>query len=234
MNPQITISSRFNGPPGSGNGGYSCGVLAAHVPGIARVRLHAPPPLDKAMLVTEAADGTMQMHDGETLVGSAVSVALDMEIPAPPSLAEAEQASKGFLCYEEHSYPTCFVCGPAREGNDGLSLHPGPVEDWNLLACAWRPAADLLDNNGMVLPEYVWSALDCPGFFAAVGKDLSPTLLGELIADIRHPVPGGEALVVYSWPMGKDGRKLWGGVAIADQSGKVLACSKTTWIALRE
>jgi len=67
-----------------------------------------------------------------------------------------------------------------------------------------------------------------------LGKDLLPTLLGELIVDIRHPVPGGEAVVVYSWPMGKDGRKLWGGVAIADQSGKVLACSKTTWIALRE
>ncbi|MEH6589776.1 MAG: hypothetical protein V7746_05960 [Halioglobus sp.] len=233
MNHQISIASRFNGPPGSGNGGYSCGTLAAYLPGVTRVRLHAPPPLDKPMQVSET-DGEVQLHDGETLVGSAVSVQLDMVIPDAPSLAEAEQASKGFLCFEDHSYPTCFVCGPGREGNDGLCLYPGPVKDWNLLACVWRPGADLLDDTGMVRPEFVWSALDCPGFFAAVGEDLLPTLLGELIADLKHPVPGSEPLVVFSWPMGREGRKLRGGVAIANQDGHVLACSQTTWIALRQ
>ena len=44
----LSIPARFNGPPASGNGGYSCGVLAACVAGPARVRLHAPPPLDRA------------------------------------------------------------------------------------------------------------------------------------------------------------------------------------------
>ena len=42
----VSIPSRFNGPPLSGNGGYSCGVLAAFIDGPAQVRLHVPPPLD--------------------------------------------------------------------------------------------------------------------------------------------------------------------------------------------
>ena len=31
MEVAITIPARFNGPPASGNGGYSCGLLAAHL-----------------------------------------------------------------------------------------------------------------------------------------------------------------------------------------------------------
>ena len=27
----VTVGSRFNGPPGMGNGGYSAGLLGAHV-----------------------------------------------------------------------------------------------------------------------------------------------------------------------------------------------------------
>ena len=48
MDRSVIIPSRFNGPPDSGNGGYSCGVLAAFIDGPARVRLHVPPPLDKS------------------------------------------------------------------------------------------------------------------------------------------------------------------------------------------
>ena len=83
------------------------------------------------------------------------------------------------------------------------------VEDalgnWDLLACGWQPGADLLDDNGRVRPEIVWSALDCPGYFAAGGEALPATLLGELSLDIMAPVPGDVrfcSLVMWtrSWP----------------------------------
>ncbi len=140
---------------------------------------------------------------------------------------------EGYLSYQEHSYPTCFVCGPQRPGHDGLCLFPGPVDDWTLLACPWRPAADLLDESGNVRPEIVWSALDCPGFYAATGDTLVPVLLGELTAELRAPVPGDKPLVVFCWPLGREGRKLCGGVAIANQDGEVLACSRSIWIVQR-
>ena len=231
---QIHIPARFNGPSGSGNGGYSCGVLAAFIKGPCKVRLHVPPPLDRTLSVHCGDDGKFEMLDGETVVGTAVAESLELDIPVPPSVQRAEQASKGFLCFEQHEYPTCFVCGPHRHQQDGLCLFPGPVDNWDLLACSWQPAPDLLDDLGNVREEIIWSALDCPGFFAAVGESLLPTLLGELTVDIRAPVPGSEPLVVFAWPLGREGRKLYGGVAIANASGDILACSRSVWIALNK
>ncbi|MFT4613808.1 MAG: hypothetical protein ACI9NT_000949, partial [Bacteroidia bacterium] len=71
MTAQLLIPARYNGPPASGNGGYSCGVLAAYVEGPARVRLHVPPPLDTVMEVRHLDAGNVELYDGDTLVGTA-------------------------------------------------------------------------------------------------------------------------------------------------------------------
>ena len=234
MSSEVSIPGRFNGPPSSGNGGYSCGVLAAFIEGPARIRLHAPPPLDAPLRVTVTDAGDVEMHDGETLVGSGISASVDLELLPAPSLEEADAASERFVCYENHVFPTCFVCGPGRPAHDGLELFPGPVSNWNLLACPWRPEADLLDDAGNTRPEVVWSALDCPGYFAAMGENIRPALLGELHGELRATVPGDQPLVVYCWPLGGEGRKLYAGTAIATAAGEVLACSKSTWILLKQ
>jgi hypothetical protein len=41
----LVIARRFCGPPNSGNGGYVCGRVAAHIPGSASVRLKTATPL---------------------------------------------------------------------------------------------------------------------------------------------------------------------------------------------
>lgn len=233
MRAQTTIPARFNGPPASGNGGYSCGLLAAHIEGPARIRLHAPPPLDTALGMTEALDGGVEMYDGDLLVASGKPAVLQLEIPAPPSVEDALAAMDSFPCYEGHAFPTCFVCGPGRECRDGLELFPGPCGSDGLWACLWRPAADLLDNEGNVLPEILWSALDCPGYFAAMGKLLLPALLGELVGELRSAVSGDGPLVVYAWPLGEEGRKVYAGTAIATAAGEIVACSRSTWIILK-
>jgi hypothetical protein len=228
-----TIPARFNGPPASGNGGYSCGLLAAHIRGPARVRLHVPPPLETGLRITASDSGGVAMYDGDTLVGSAAPATLDLEIPAPPSLAEAQAAMERFPCYTNHIFPTCFVCGPERPHRDGLALFPGPVGDTALWACVWRPTPDLLDESGHIRPEIMWSALDCPGYFAALGSVLRPALLGELAGEIRAAPRGDLPLVVYAWPLGEDGRKFFAGAAIAAPDGQVVACARSTWIVLR-
>ena len=233
MKATVSIPSRFNGPPGSGNGGYSCGVLARFIDGPARVRLHVPPPLDTPMTVKESAHGGVEMYDGDRLVGSAVPAPLELEVPPAPSPADAEDAASRYPCYEGHVFPTCFVCGPGRPAHDGLELFPGPVTDWNLLACTWHPASDLLDGNGNVKPEIVWSALDCPGYFACMGEHPAPAVLGELQAGQLAPVPGLDPLVVFAWPLGEEGRKRFAGTAVATADGTVLARARATWILLR-
>ena len=234
MSTHTSIPARFNGPPDSGNGGYSCGVLAAFIDGPCRVRLHVPPPLDADLRVVEAGEGRLEMYDGDTLVGSAVPATETLQIPQPPTLAVATEALTRFPGYHDHPLDTCFVCGPNRKAKDGLELFNGPVEGWDLLASTWTPAEDLLDDRGRVRPEIVWAALDCPGYFAAVGSELRLALLGELYAELRVPLPGGQPLVVYSWPISAEGRKLFAGAAIADAEGNVLACSRSTWIVLKD
>ena len=234
MHTEVKIPARYNGPPASGNGGYSCGVLAAFINGPARVRLHVPPPLDTPLRVVETAAGGVELYDGDTLVGSGVPAPVELDIPPAPSLEEAEAAAGRYLCYEDHTFPTCFVCGPGRPGHDGLGLFPGSVTSWNLLACPWSPTPDLLDDAGNIRPEIVWSALDCPGYFAAMGKNIRPAVLGELDGELRVAIPGDHPLIVYSWPLGEDGRKLYAGTAIATAAGEVLASSRSTWILLRQ
>jgi len=47
----LIIPSRFCGPPGSGNGGYVCGRIAAYVDGPATVTLRRPTPLGAPMAI---------------------------------------------------------------------------------------------------------------------------------------------------------------------------------------
>jgi hypothetical protein len=231
---EIIIDGRYNGPPDSGNGGYSCGMLAAFVDGPARVRLHLPPPLDRPLRVQALAPGSVGMYDGDSLVGSASPTTLELTPPPPPSLAQAKAATGGFPCYTGHRFPTCFVCGPERPGRDGLAIFPGPVGDGDLVACPWRPATGLLDGAGQVRPEFVWAVLDCPGYYAAMGDNIRHAVLGELDGDLRAPVAGGEPLVVYAWPVAEEGRKLRAGSAIATGDGKLLAVASSIWIITRQ
>ena len=165
-------------------------------------------------------------------VETVVPAPLELEVPPAPTLAEAEDAHHRYPCYTGHVFPTCFVCGPGRPEGDGLELYPGPVRDWSLLACPWRPRSDLLDSAGFVRPEIVWSALDCPGYFACLGERPEPAVLGELHAERLAAVPGDRTLVVFAWPLGRDGRKCYAGSAIADPGGEVL--HEETWSEARE
>jgi hypothetical protein len=228
---QVSIPQRFNGPPGSGNGGYSAGLAAGFIDGCARVRLHSPPPLDTSLEVLPVDDG-VDLHLGDTLVASARPDVLDIELPDSPGLEAARQARERFPGFERHLYPTCFVCGPGRPAGDGLELYTGPVREGGLYACPWQPSPDLLDEAGEVLPVFVWCALDCPSGFGAFGDQERPMLLGELTLEQYAPVPGREELVVYAWPLGSERRKFYGGAAVANAKGKVLAAARATWIAV--
>ncbi len=175
----------------------------------------------------------MSLYDGETLVGSAEPAALQLDVPAPPSPEEALAAMSGFPWYEGHAFPTCFVCGPGRSQHDGLALFPGPLAEAEIHACLWRPAADLLDIGGNIRPEILWAALDCPGYFAAMDGQSRPALLGELAGELHSAASGADALVVYAWPLGSQGRKFYAGTAIATARGEVVARARSTWIVLQ-
>ena len=75
----VTVPSRFNGPPSSGNGGYSCGVVAKALGGPATVSLRRPIPLDQALALRYEDDGKLCAFADDELIVEAC--------PASPLLA---------------------------------------------------------------------------------------------------------------------------------------------------
>jgi hypothetical protein len=234
MDPTDTmkIASRFRGPPHSGNGGYVCGCIGAPLGGVATVRLMAPPPLDTGLQIVSDAEGARLLHDDRVLAQARRS-ALDLPVPPAPSLPEAIEASKAFAGFDSHPFPGCFVCGPERADGDGLRIFPGHVAGRDLVAAPWTPAPNLADARGRIRAEFMWSALDCTGFFAfGPLPDGAPALLGELTARIEHAAIAGEPHVVSGWSIGAEGRKRYAGSAIHAADGRLLASARATWIVL--
>lgn len=225
----LQVATRFRGPPRSGNGGYVCGRLAAYLPD-AKIRLVQPPPLERDIAVWREGDA-LKASAADVVVASGRRDPFELEVPRIPSLQEAERAVAHYVGFgAAHPFRGCFVCGPDRSVGDGLRIFTGPLDD-GLVAAPFAPPCDLLDASGQVLPEIVWAALDCPGYFAITGAQMAPMLLGELAAKQLAPVRGGP-LVAFGWSIGREGRKAYCGSALASPEGELLAIAKATWISL--
>jgi hypothetical protein len=214
----MRIAARFNGPPGSANGGVTAGRLAAYVGAAAvEVTLRRPPPLGVDLRV-DASGGTARLLDGDVLVAEAVPSTVDVDAGPPVSVEQA--AATAFLGRERHPYPTCFVCGTARA--DGLDVHPGRLDDGRV-AAVWTPATDD--------PVHVWAALDCPGGWAS---DLAqrPLVLGRMALERHGAVHPGQPHVVVGWTTGGEGRKVQAATALRAADGALLAVSRATWLAV--
>lgn len=225
----ITIAAKYCGPPDSGNGGYTCGRLAARLAGPVEVTLRRPPPLDRELTLLRNPAGLILM-DGETPVAEARRTRFELEPPHCPGLGAAAEASGRYHGYHEHAFPTCFVCGPVRAAGDGLRIFAGEVDGDGLVACPWKPAAELAGDDGRVRPEFVWAALDCPGAWAWLTELANPLVLGRLAAVIDAPVTAGHPHIVGGWRLGHEGRKYYSGTVIWGADGTVCARARATWI----
>jgi hypothetical protein len=228
----FSIGRRFRGPESSGNGGYTCGMVARYLGGGAEVTLRRPPPLERPLTVTRG-EGRVLVHDGPDLVAEAVPLLLEMEVPAPPSREEAAAASSTYAGFTRHFFPECFACGPERLPGDGLRLFPGFVPGRDLVAAPAEADGSLPASDGSLEPEIVWSLLDCPGAWA-VERQMEATgvVLGRMAARVLVPVPVGTSGVAVGWPLGREGRKLYSGTALFDGSGRLHAYARQTWIVM--
>jgi len=212
----VEIERRFNGPPDSANGGYTCGLVAAAY-GLNEVTLRKPPPLDTPMRVE--ADG---VYDGDALVATASAAEVTVEPPPFPGYDAARAAESRYAGLRHHPFPTCYVCGPGRD--DGLGLKPGPANK-DVVATTWTP-----NETG---EEFVWSALDCPGAWALMQTDEAPIVLGRLAVTIDTTPQANQPHVVVGWRhKPREGRKHYAGTALYDAAGTLLARGQATWVSL--
>lgn len=193
------------------------------------VTLKRPAPLDVELRAEAEGDGAA-LFRGDEVLAVAEPADLDIVVPDPPSLAEAGAAEARFD-KAAHIYPGCFVCGPARAEGDGWRIFAGPIGEGRV-AARWAPAAEFADPGGRLKTEFVWAALDCPGYFA-VQQAAGLALLGRMAVIIHHPVPIGEPLIVQAWAIGSDGRKHRARTALHDASGRLLAAAEQVWVSLK-
>ena len=229
MNEFITIASQFNGPPGSGHGGYVAGAFADLVDGSAEVTLRSPPPLDRAMTVSREKEDTRVYH-GRTLVGEVRPSELSLEIPDCPEPDAVAGAEIRFNEFKKDDFHKCFACGAGREEGDGLRLLTGPVEGSDVVAAHWTPHANFGSEDGLIPPRILWSALDCPGVWSIIRDSGVIMLLGRLTAQVDADLAAGTRCTVIGWPIERAGRKALAGTALYDDTGKIRGMAKAVWI----
>lgn len=237
----IVIAPRFCGPPGTGNGGYSSGLLAQHADGIVRVRLEKPVPLERELDVIQLADGLVELRDGlrDERIALAEPATLSLDVPPAPGYLEAVEASRRYVGLHGHAFPGCFVCGPGRTRPDGLRIFAGVLADRVTeagvapVAAPWVPDISLGAPDGKVRPEFMWAALDCPGYFAA-RSDGVPMLLASFTAHVDRRVHVDESCVVVGWRIRGEGRKHEVGTALFDDDGELCAQAQALWIEPRK
>jgi hypothetical protein len=234
----LTIPARFNGPPGSANGGYTCGRVAALVGAEeVEVSLRKPPPLDQPLDVVRQG-GRVELRDGDVLVAEGGPTELLFDVPAAVprgEVAAAEEAGRE-VWTAEHPFPTCVVCGPAREAGDGMRIFPAALPDRDgLYGACWTPGELESDGDGWVRPELAWAALDCPTSapVANFGEG-PPMVLASLAARLGCPVRVGEPHTILSWGLEVHGRKRRAAAALYDSDGVLTCASRALWIELRQ
>ena len=217
----MRIPVRFNGPPGSGNGGWSAGAFAAAAgartggPAL-EVTLRVPPPLDTELLLAGGA-----VRNGKTLVAELVEAGGEPAAVDPVDLDTAVAASRTYPGFAEHPFPTCYVCGPERP--DGLRIFPGRLPDERTVAPWTVP-------DGVEFAT-VWAALDCPGGWTVLGGGQT-FVLGRIAAAVAELPEPGTTCVVVGAATARSGRKAMVGSTVYGPDGARIATARATWIAV--
>ena len=221
----LVVPARCNGPRASGNGGWTAGALAEHVPasGPVSVRLVLPPPLDTPLDVGADGDTLELRHAGRTVATASGGASMtsrpmgDWHPVTPEDAAAASTAYRGFV---KHPFPGCFSCGPERAEGDGLRIFPGRLPDGRV-AAVWQA-------HEVGVPV-TWAALDCVGGWSSDIEE-RPMVLGQITAEVlRLPEVGGSYVVVGT-EVGVDGRKTRTRSELYDAEGDLLAHADHIWI----
>ena len=233
MDHQMIIARRFCGPSDSGNGGYVCGMVDGLLSGETEVTLRRPPPLETPLGVEIIDSQRIRLVDGSGVVAEGRCDNVEFTVPFRPSLEQARLAAERYAGFKQHDYPNCFVCGPARTPGDGLRIFAGPLPEGEGVAAPWVPDPSLADTDGRVRSEFVWAALDCPGYFAVDANCRRHMLLGRMAASVERRPRAAEQCVVAAWRVGSEGRKHFASSVLLSESGHVMARARATWIEIK-
>jgi hypothetical protein len=222
---EITVARRFQGPPNSGNGGYSAGSFASAVGwvGPIEVTLRKPPPLDVPMQVEHDGSAAVLRWEDHVIASAATAELAEPPDAVPVSWEEARAAEPSYPGFDRHPFPDCFVCGVDRNPSEALALFPGRVGA-GVVAAAWQVQPWAADHV-----ELCWAALDCPSGWSIEVRG-RPAVLGRMTAEVRRTPAAGERCIVVGRSLGREGRKAFADATLWGEDSTLLAHASTIWI----
>ena len=83
---------------------------------------------------------------------------MDVELPAPVGVAEAQAAREASPLHHDHPFPGCVCCGSDREKGDGLRVISGPVAGrGDVVSSPWETDRAMSVEDGRLAEEIVWT-----------------------------------------------------------------------------
>jgi hypothetical protein len=228
---RFTISNHIHGFPNVGFGGYVAGLVGEGLHESAKVDFHRLAPIGTELTLKVSHSGEGALFQAETLLAEAHRYRLTHDSPTPTTWDQAVEATRDYLTLMSIDYPTCFGCGPLMDEGRGLRIFTGAIKNRDVVAAAWTPSPAFASEGGELRPEYVWSALDCPGGWARkrfISDEAAVT--AYLAREQSAPVHTGMPHIVMGWPIHQEGRKTLVGMAIFDRGGNICVRGEALWI----
>ena len=232
----IRIGSWFQGPTGSGQGGWAAHRFTTAIGEPVTVAIRRPIPLEVDMFIVDVDDDNWHLIDPSEPVNP-VLIATRWQ-PAfsttnPVSIDNAADARTRFPLHDEHPVPVCFSCGLEP---DTMRVHSGPLQDGRW-ATDWTVPAWAVNDTGAVDEGALWAAIDCAqAWYAGNAGGRCHAVTAQLAVDVPVALEPGATYALVAWngtySQDWDGRKRGAGGAVFASDGTCVAQSSSFWIAI--
>lgn len=241
---EFRIGRRFQGPTGSGQGGWTAHRFEASVGRPLQVSIRAPIPLETDLAVAreswDEAAWRLGLPDGGP-AGTPIMTGrprglLDVDT-SPVSIDAAAAARRTFgQLVGDHPVPGCFSCGLL---DDSMCVHAAPLGDGtDRYATDWTVPSWALAVGG-VDEGVLWAALDCAAaWYVCRSRERRTAFTVQFAVDVLAALEVGETYALVAWSGGADddwdGRKRCAGSVAFDREGKCVARSTSFWVSVEE
>lgn len=233
----LRIGGWFQGPTGSGQGGWTAHRFTEQIDQPVSTAMRAPVPLDTDLRINRDGDEwSLVDESGADPVTIMVARPWEPEFADTESVgvADARAARARFSQFvREHPVPYCFSCGVQH---DSMNVHAGPLGDGRF-AADWRAPDWAIDSSGAVDLGALWAALDCAAaWYVSYSKEQRSPVTAQFAVEVTGPIEPDTTYSLVSWsgdrPAEWDGRKRHGASVAFGPDGTCVARSVSFWIAL--
>jgi hypothetical protein len=234
----VRIGRRYQGPTGSGQGGWTAFRFAERIGTAVEVSLKAPVPLETDLFVASDPAGARWTLGPERNGGSAVMTAAPAgpidATTEPVTIEQARRAREGFAHLgSRHPVPHCFSCGLQH---DSMRVHAAAL-DGDRYATDWTVPGWAVTDDGAVDGGVLWAALDCTSaWYVCQSRGERVAFTVQYAAEILEPVETGATYALVGWagdaPDDWDGRKRHAAAAAFADDGTCVARSVSLWVSV--